>query len=122
MNPYIILVLTKSISFTHQTANAKNKSSKIKRNIPDIAIGAAPERLGSLGTAKVPQIEAEIIGIANARTNRNHPSVCFHPQVAKEIKATSSSRKRTARFIGWLPISCLSLTLTIFQFSFPPPF
>lgn len=112
MIPRAILVLLNPISYSAQMAKQKNANSMIRRTIPEVTIGAPPERLGSSGTANVPHIAAAIIGIPKTRTNRIHPSVCFQPQIPIVVNADSSRRNRMARLIGCDPIylSCLNYT------------
>lgn len=102
--PKTKLNFTKPISYNAQVAKAKNTNSSNSRTIPGVAIGDEPERLGSFGTAKVPQIAARIIGMPMAKTILSHPSLCLHPQIPVDASADSSSINRIARLIGCDPI------------------
>lgn len=104
MMPSAILILINPISYSAQTAIPKNANSMINRTIPEVTIGAPPERLGSSGTANVPQIAASMTGIPIARTNRSHPSFCLQPQTPTDTNALSSRINRMARLIGCDPI------------------
>lgn len=83
---------------------AKNTSSMDSRIQPGTAIGAAPERLGSLGTANIPHTAAARRGIATTRTKRNQPLLIDQPHIPMAAKAVISSKNRRARFIGCDPM------------------
>jgi len=66
--------------------------------MPGIATGAF---FGSLGTRKVPQMVAANNGIPMAKTKRRIPPPLFQPQMPIDARADNSSRKRTAKFMGF---------------------
>ncbi len=68
--------------------------------MPLVGTGADPERLGSPGTAKTPQIMARRSGNKTANTSPNQSSNCFQAQIPTEISTATSSRKRIKRLIG----------------------
>ena len=76
----------------------------INRITPEVTIGALPDRLGSSGTANVPQIAASMTGIPIARTNRSQPSFCLQPQTPTDTNALISRINRMVRLIGCDPI------------------
>lgn len=78
----------------------------VNRIKPAVITGADPDRLGSFGTANVPQITAMILGMPIARTNRNQLSLWFQPHIPKEIKAMISNKNLKIRFAGCDPIEC----------------
>jgi hypothetical protein len=103
--PSAQLNLAASISESAHMAKPKTVSSSTSRRRPGTAIGAAPERLGSCGTAKTPYRTAAIRGIAIASTKRHPPSPCRQPHPPIASRADNSSRNRMTRLIGYDPIS-----------------
>lgn len=104
MIPKTRLVLINPISYNDHIAKVKIPNSSTSRIIPEVTIGALPERLGSSGTANAPQITASSTGIPKARINFSHPSLCFQPQMPTDARAHSSSIKRIPRLIGCDPM------------------
>ena len=82
-------------------AKQKNIPSSIKRKIPRITTGAFPERLGLLGTLKVPQMTAATVGTPKANKKPSRPSSYLHPQTPSANKADNSRKKRRIRLIGF---------------------
>ena len=88
-------VLFNPILYSDQVAMAKKPNSIPNRIMPGVTTGAAPERLGSLGTAKVPQTAARTKGNPMASTYCNQPSLYSHPQAPTDTSADISSKNRT---------------------------
>ena len=87
-----------------QVAIEKIPNSIARRIPPGTAIGALPDRLGSSGTANIPQMAAAIIGKARTNTNRSQVSLRFQPHIPIAKRAASSRRNRMARLIGFEPM------------------
>jgi hypothetical protein len=85
----------------------KNVNSIISLRTPGTATGAFPDLLRSPGTLNTPQTTAAAIGIETDNRLPSHGELLepyTHPHIPNTARADSSSRKRTARFIGCVAI------------------
>ena len=90
-------------SYKHHAAKKKKDNSRRSLKKPGVGTGAFPDRLGSSGTANVPQITANEKGITKAKTDPSQPSILFQAQMATMTRLASSRRNRNNRFTGWEP-------------------